>query len=157
MCPFDEESVTQLEIRVGGIVLLEQFLIADERYQCFVASFYNGNPTSLCIKIVPSNRSKSPIHTIGARIGLAASSSTSIDDREIFLSLIESFCMLRKAPGGRFQLEELLHHFDTLINVNGEQGERTKLTLTFESIIFRKDSISGCIALMDKLGIRTSN
>ena len=86
-------------------------MIADERYQCFVDSFYDGNAhaTSLCIKIVPSNRSKSPIHTIGARIGLAASSSKSINQREVFLSLIESFCILRKAPGGRFQLEEFQH------------------------------------------------
>ena len=152
VCPVDERSIKQLEIRVGGIVLLEQFLIADDRYQCFVASFNGGYVPSLCIRIVPSNRSKSPIHTIGARIGLAASTSISMDDNTTFLSLIESFC---NAPRERFQLEELLHHFDTLINVNGEQGEGTKLTLTFESIIFRKVSTLGCIELMDKLGIRT--
>ena len=76
-----------------------------------------------------------------------------MDDNTTFASLIESFC---NAPGGRFQLEELLHHFDTLINVNDEQGEGTKLILTFDRMTFDKDSISGCISLMDKLGIRTT-
>ena len=50
----------------------------------------------------------------------------------------------------------MLHHFDTLINVDDARGGGTKLTLTFDCIIFDKDSISGCIALMDKLGIRTT-
>ena len=50
----------------------------------------------------------------------------------------------------------MLHHFDTLINVNDEQGEGTKLILTFDRMTFDKDSISGCISLMDKLGIRTT-
>ena len=132
-------------------------MIADDRYHCFIISFNtrvdNGdNVPSICFEIVPSNRSK-PIQNICARLGLAASSSTLMDDNTTFLSLIESFC---NVPERRFQPEELLHHFDTLINVNGEQGEGTKLTLTFEGITFRKDSIRGCIALIDKLGIGTT-
>ena len=150
VCPFHEESIKQLEISVGGIVLLKQFLMADDRYQWFRVDLrYRNLEPIFCFQIVPSNHNKSPIQRIHAHIGLAASSSsTSIDDEETFSSLIDSF--------DRFQPEQLLHHLDTLINTNGERGGRTKLTMTFEKINFRNDSISGCISLMDKLGIRTT-
>ena len=154
VCPFHEESIKQLEISVGGIVLLKQFLMADERYQWFRVDLrYKDFVPIFCFhQIVPSNHNKSPIQTLhDAHIGLAASSSTSIDDKETLSSLIDSF-----DRNERFQPEQLLHHLDTLINVNGERGGRTKLTMTFEKIRFRKDSISGCISLMDKLGIRTT-
>ena len=74
--------------------------------------------------------------------------------KETFKSLIYFF---NYKDGSAFQLEQLLRHFDTFINANGERGSETKLIVTFESNIFRKDSISGCIALMDKLGIRTTD
>ena len=154
VCPFHGESIKQLEISVGGIVLLKQFLMADERYQWFRVDLrYKDFVPIFCFhQIVPSNHNKSPIQTLhDAHIGLAASSSTSIDDKETLSSLIDSF-----DRNERFQPEQLLHHLDTLINVNGERGGRTKLTMTFEKIRFRKDSISGCISLMDKFGIRTT-
>ena len=56
-----------------------------------------------------------------------------------------------------FQLDHLLHHFDTLINTDDERGIGTKLTMTFETIEFHKDSISGCMSLMDKLGVQTTD
>ena len=131
--------------------------MADDRYQWFRGDLrykkrHNKKvvPT-LCFQIVPSNHNKSPIQTIHVHIRLAASSSTSIDDKETFSSLIDSF-----DRNERFQPEQLLHHLDTLINTNGERGGRTKLTMTFEKIRFRNDSISGCISLMDKLGIHTT-
>ena len=161
ICPFDEESITQLEIRVGGTVLLKQFLVADDQYQSYRHISKNENfvdddnePLALCFQIVPSNRNnKSPLHVIQAHLRLAASSSASIDDNAKFSSLAKSFLNVPATPS---QLEELLHHFDTLINVDDEREEGTKLILTFDSIIFDNDSISGCIALMDKLGIRTT-
>ena len=43
------------------------------------------------------------------------------------------------------------------MDANGEQGSETKLTMTFETTEFRKDCISGCISLIDNLGIRTTD
>ena len=54
---------------------------------------------------------------------------------------------------------ELLHHFHTVINANGERESETKSTITFEiaAIGFCKDSISGCLSLMDELGVQTTD
>ena len=130
---------TQIVIRVGGIV---QWFLSDRNH-------YNVPSLSFHIR-----NKRSPVHTKHAHIGFAASSSPSLNDKETFKSLIDSFYY---KGSSKFQLEELLHHFDTFINANGERGSETKLIMTFESNIFRKDSISGCIALMDKLGIRTTD
>ena len=158
VCPFDEESITQLEIRVGGTVLLKQFFMVDDQYQWYYNGVYTPDMNdsvgpSLYFEIVAVTGNKSPISKIYVRIGLAASSSASI---VTFLSLVDSFPTYNM-DGRIIQPEQVLHHFDTLINVNGERGGGTKLTLTFENIIFCKDSISGCISLMDKLGIRLTN
>ena len=159
VCPFDEETVALLEIRVGGIVLLKQFLIADDRYECSISCFTGGNGPTLSLHITASNRpnrNQIPIDEINAQIRLATSSSTSIDDNTTFLSLIKSFLM-RTGLGRTFQLEQLLHHFDTLIDTDDERGVGTKLTMTIETIEFSKNSISGCMSLMDELGIQTTN
>ena len=34
VCPFDEESIAQLAIHVGGIALLQQFLMAENHFNC---------------------------------------------------------------------------------------------------------------------------
>jgi len=173
-CPFDKESITQLEIRVGGIVLLKRFLM-DDQYHCFrietqhmTYCISNGTENinvkapilNFEIRPVACNRNKSPFECIYARIGLAsglaATSSTSfVDDKINFSSSIKSLESL--APAGGFQLNRLLRHFDTLINGDDEGGGGTKLTMILEIIMFNKDSISGCISLMDELGVRTTS
>lgn len=159
VCPFDEESVTQLEIRVGGIVLLKPFLMADNRYPSFRVGFkfnIHLEPIGLNFHLIPSNHSKSPMHTISGWLRLAASSSKSMDDKITFQSLAESLIPIMMGEERIFQLDHLLHHFDTLINTDDERGVGTKLIISFETIEFRKDSISGCMSLMEELGIRTT-
>ena len=155
MCPFDEESITQLEIRVGGTVLLNQFLMGDDQFYCEESGNKKGWDF-FHFQIIPFNRNTSSIHAIHAHIGLAASSSTSMDDKKTFVSLMESFTPTMMNDE-MFQLEQLLHHFDILINTDDERGIGTKLTMTFETIEFHKDSISGCMSLMDKLGVQTTD
>ena len=111
-----------------------------------------GNDFGIRVVLESVSSSSTPIMAIVADIGLAASSSTSIDDREIFLSLIESFDAV-----GDSHPQAMLHHFDTLINTSGEEEGGTKLTMTLLQISFRKDSISGCISLLDELGVQTTN
>ena len=75
---------TQVEFRVGGIVLLKQFLMADDRYQWFLSDRNRYNVPSLSFHIVPFNRNeRSPVHTKHAHIGFAASSSPSLNDKRI--------------------------------------------------------------------------
>ena len=162
MCPFDEESVTQLEIRVGGIVLLKPFLMADSynRYPSFRVGFkfnIHLEPIGLNFHLIPSNHNKSHIYTISGWLRLAASSSKSMDDKITFQSLAESLLPIMMGEERIFQLDQLLYHFDTLINTDDERGVGTKLIISFETIEFRKDSISGCMSLMNELGIRTTN
>ena len=153
VCPFDEESIAQLEIHVGGIALLKQFLMAEDQFNCTLGWKSTGANGVLSMGVVfePVSIIITPIETIYAQIRLAASSSTSIDDKELFSSLIESFDTV-----GDSQPQVLLHHFDPLINTNGEGEGGTKLTMTLERIYFGKDSISGCISLLDELGVQTT-
>ena len=153
VCPFDEESITQLEIRIGGIVLLKPFLMADDQFYCEGSSCKGRN--FLRFQVVPFNRNTNPIYAIHVHIGLAASSSTSMDDAKSFQSLIKSF--YNNVDFRRFQLMELLHHFHTVINADGEQRNGSKLTMIIERIEFRKDYISGCLSLMDELGVQTTD
>ena len=95
--------------------------------------------------------SNTPIMAIVTQIGLDAS----IDAGEIFSALIDSI----NPPQIRIQLKQLFDHFHSLINVDdGARGSGgTKLTMTIKSIIFRKHNISGCISLLDELGVQTTN
>ena len=162
ICPFDEESIAQVELRVGGIVLLKQFLMADDRYQWVHGGLeYKqlvdgvGEPCALHFRIVPSysTGNKSPIHTIYVFLSLATSSSASRDAKITFISLMKSFQGYNGRP---FQPEQLFRHFDAFINVNDERGGGTKLTMTFERIVFHKYFISGGMSLLDEIGIQTN-
>ena len=74
--PFDEKSIKHIKIRVGGTVLLKQFLLANDRYHAFRRKNTKIVPLKtyrFYFQIVASNDNKSPIHSIlRARIGLAA-------------------------------------------------------------------------------------
>ena len=150
VCPFDKESITQLEIHVGGIVLLKPFLTDDDQFHCTLENRRVNDVLGIRVVFEPVSIN-TPIEAIFAQIVLASSSSTSIDDKEIFSSLIRSYYLLVDSHP-----QEVLRHFDTLITTNGEGEGGTKLTMTLEQIYFRKDSISGCISLLDELGVQTS-
>ena len=128
ICPFDEESIRQLQIRVGGRVPLKQFWRSHVGYNFKRFTYDDNEPYALCFEIGPSeyDRNKSSIHTIHARLGLAASSSTSMDDKITFVSLIKSFQEIQERV---FRLNQLLRHFGTLINTNDERGGGTKLAM----------------------------
>ena len=151
--PFDEETLAQLEIRVGGFILLKQFWrshagLVFKRY----SPHANNEPYTLGFEIGPSqydHHNNIPIHTVYARLGLAASSSTSMDDKNTFVSLIKSF-------GLRTSESNMLHHFRTLVNVNDERGGGTKLTMTIERIVFRKNFISVSMSRLNEIGIQTN-
>jgi len=156
ICPFDEESIKQLQILVGGNVVPQEFFsfrAALEHYGLLSHLFGDGNePFALSFEIVESNHDI-PSHTVYARLGLAASSSTSMVDKIKFVSLIKSFQDVQEKV---FQLDQLLRHFGPLINTNDERGGGTKLTMTFERIVFRKDFIRGGMSLLDAIGIQTN-
>ena len=129
--PFDEESAAQLEIRVGGFVLLRRFWshtgLEFKRYKQRI-KHDDIEPFALAFSIGPSeyDHNKTPVRTIHARLGLAASSSTSMDDKNTFVSLIKSFQEIQERV---FRLNQLLRHFGTLINTNDERGGGTKLAM----------------------------
>ena len=105
----------------------------------------------LLFVVVSFSTNHSKRRSLFAQIVLAALSSTSIDDKDIFSSLIRSYHLLVDSHP-----QEVLRHFDTLITTNGEGEGGTKLAMTLEQIYFRKDSISGCISLLDELGVQTT-
>lgn len=164
ICPFDEESMKQLQILIGGNVVPQEFFsfrAALEHYGLLSHLLGDGNePFALSFEIGPpppsdyDDRNKIPIHTVYARLGLAASSSTSMVDKIKFVSLIKSFQDVQEKV---FQLDQLLRHFGTLINTNDERGGGgTKLAMTIERIVFRKNFISGGMSLLNEIGIQTN-
>ena len=52
VCPLDEESIAQLAIHVGGIALLQQFLMAENHFNCTLGWKSTGANDVLSIGVV---------------------------------------------------------------------------------------------------------
>ena len=154
ICPFDKRSITQLEIRVGGMLILPRFL----QHLTVITNFdYEEHEdeddlnklvylnhvafSSLGMGLDPDD--DCPINRLTGRIG------------PITVRHYKALCNLPEGAG--IEISDLLEHtvlrFPTTA-VSGAQPVR-KMTLTVQAIEFHKKNISGCISLMEQLGIRT--
>ena len=155
ICPFDKRSITQLEIRVGGMLILPRFL----QHLTVITNFdYEEHEdeddlnklvylnhvafSSLGMGLDPDD--DCPINRLTGRIG------------PITVRHYKALCNLPEGAG--IEISDLLEHtvlrFPTTA-VSGAQPVR-KMTLTVQAIEFYKNNISGCISLMKQLGIQTN-
>ena len=155
ICPFDKRSITQLEIRVGGMLILPRFLQQltvitnfdyeeheDEDDLNKLVYLNHVAFSSLGMGLDPDD--DCPINRLTGRIG------------PITVRHYKALCNLPEGAG--IEISDLLEHtvlrFPTTA-VSGAQPVR-KMTLTVQAIEFYKNNISGCISLMKQLGIQTN-
>ena len=154
ICPFDERSITQLEIRVGGMLILPRFLQQltvitnfdheeheDEDDLDKLVYLNRVEFSSLGLGLDPDD--DCPINRLTGRIG------------PITVRHYKAICNFPEGAG--ISISDFFEHnvlrFPTTAAAGGQP--RRKITLTVQTIEFHKKNISGCISLMEQLGIRT--
>ena len=155
ICPFDEEPITQLEIRVGGMLIMSRVLeqlvmIAHPHFQehddeddldklvyvedVAIWSTWDFNGDDI-------DENDCPINRILARVGPIT---------------VRHYKALRKITSGiETSTSDLFEHNVLPTTATAGAQPTRKITLAVTQIEFNKKNISGCISLMKQLGIRT--
>jgi len=153
ICPFDEEPVTQLEIRVGGMLIMPRVLeqlvtilsFNDEEHddEDDLDKLVYLNELELPTNAAFDDEDDCPIIQLIGRVG------------PITVRHYKSLCNLPEDAA--IYISNLLEH--NVLPTTGaatEAQQTRKMTLTVTKIVFYRKNISGCISLMKQLGIRTS-
>jgi len=143
ICPFDEESLQQLEIRVGGNLIMSRFsdllVVIDgfdyEEHQDEEDLDKLVYWDHVCFRAAADyDETDCPIYGLSGRVG------------PITVRQYKTLCE-RSEPGIEIPTSDLFEHNVATTSRN--------MTLTVEEINFLKNNISGSISLMKQLGIRT--
>jgi len=154
ICPFDERSITQLEIRVGGMLILPRFLqqlnvITNFDYEEHEDEddldklVYLHHVAFCSLGLGLDREDDCPINRLTGRIG------------PITVRHYKALCNFPEGAG--ISISDFFEHNVLRFPRTAAAGAqpRRKMTLTIQTIEFHKKNISGCISLMKQLGIRT--
>ena len=155
ICPFDKKSITELEIRVGGMLLMPRFLkeltvVTNFDYEehededdldklVYLDQLELELPTGRAF----DDEDDCPINQLIGRVG------------PISVRYYKALCNLPEDDA--IYISDLLEH--NVLPTTGAATEAQptrKMTLTVQAIEFYKNNISGCISLMKQLGIQTN-
>ena len=153
----DEGSITQLEIHVGGILIMPRFLdqlvmmnIFDDEYEdededdldkLVYVGVVLDQADSLSAADFDDN--ECPINQLLVRVG------------PITVRHYKTLCILRDSGVDMFTRFLFKHNVPTGYQFEQNKLPKRKMTLTVKEIEFHKKNISGSISLMKKLGLRT--
>ena len=152
----DEGSITQLEIHVGGILIMPRFLldqlvmmnIFDDEYEdeddldkLVYVGVVLDQADSLSAADFDDN--ECPINQLLVRVG------------PITVRHYKTLCILRDSGVDMFTRFLFEHNVPTGYQFEQNKLPKRKMTLTVKEIEFEKKKIRGCISLIKELGIRT--
>ena len=160
ICPFDdEESITQLEIHVGGILIMPRFLDQLVMINIFDAEYEDEDEDeddldklvsvdvildqADALSAADFDDNECPINQLLVRVG------------PITVRHYKTLCILRDSGVDMFTRFLFEHNVPTAYPFEQNKLPKKKMTLTAKVIEFEKKNIRGCISLMKELGIRT--
>ena len=150
-CPLDEESITQLEIRVGGMLIMPRVLEQLVRMEFYEQHDEDEDDLDKLVYLDKVN------FLLAADLDYDNSPVSELTGWVEPITVRHYKALVNLQRSGTEILTKHLFEHNVLPTTEAARTQPTrKMTLTVQKIEFPKNTISGCISLMEQLGINTS-